>query len=186
MAEIYHFVTVERIPVGNLALKRRAGGRTALEILERAESAHLLTDILGLLDALDYESDNDSEEDDDSDDDEAEEKIELLELMAIFHARRIINLDCPKVMSVRSIAIQEVSVNKYSDDECWRLLRFRKDDIIKLIGLLNMPLFLISPDRHSFSSEFAFILLLRRMAYPVCICLNHTQAVKPNDLLICE
>jgi hypothetical protein len=118
------------------------------------------------LNALDYESDNDSEDDDDFDDDEAEEEIELLELMAILHGRRIIHLDCPKVMSVRSIAAREFSIDLYSEDECWRLLRFRKDDVIKLIGLLNMPLFLISPDRHSFSRDFAFILLLRRMAYP--------------------
>ena len=136
--DIFHFVTVERIPVGNLSLKRRAGGRTALGILQRAESAHLLTDILALLDALDYDSDSDDGEDKDSDDDEAEEDIELLKLMAIFHARRIINLDNPKVMSVRSIVAREISVDMYSDDECWRLLRFRKVDIVKLIGLLNM------------------------------------------------
>ena len=125
MAEIFHFVTVERLPVGNLALKCRAGGRTALEILQRAESAKLMTHILGLLDALDYESDNDSEDDDDFDDDEAEEEIELLELMAILHGRRIIHLDCPNVMSVRSIAAREFPIDLYSDDECWKLPRFR-------------------------------------------------------------
>ena len=169
MGDQFEFVTVERLPVGNLQLKRRAGGHTALEILHLAESTRILTNILALLEVLEDEPDSDDDDsdiDDDSDDEAAEDEIELLELLGILHAWRIIDIDNPKTISLRSIVPKEVTVQMYSDDECWRLLRFRKSDVVKLMGLLNIPPHLISRDRHSFPREFAFILLLRRMAYP--------------------
>ena len=76
MGDQFEFVTVERLPVGKLQLKRRVGGHTALEILHLAESTRILTNIFALLEVLEDEpdSDNDGSDNDDDSDDEAARK----------------------------------------------------------------------------------------------------------------
>ena len=109
----------------------------------------------------------DEDEDDDDDDDDIDElAIIQLEDIVIFHTQRIIQIDAAATFSVRIIPDKVVSLTSYSDEECWRLLRFRKNDITKLMILLKMPLYFRTEDRHKFPREFAMILLLRRMAYP--------------------
>lgn len=162
MDEPFAFVEVPRIPANQLSFKRRSGGRTALEILHRAEYLRISV----LLAALVDDSDSDRSDGDNSDNEGNDEENEILEEVGILYLQMIVDSDTPRRISIRSIEKKIVTVDLYSEDECWRLLRFRKIDIGNLMNMLNMPPHLISADRHKYTRDFSFILLLRRMAYP--------------------
>jgi hypothetical protein len=162
MDQGFEFVDVERIPPNQLSLKRRSGGTNVLDVLLRAKNLRIAAMIAAVLD----DPDSDSDYSDDSDDDLDEEENDQLEEIAAIHLQRVVDIDAPRRISQRVIPIKFITVNSYSDDECWRLLRFKKDDITKLIELLGMPPFFRSESRHRYTREFSFILLLRRMAYP--------------------
>lgn len=162
MDEPFTFVEVNRIPANQLSFKRRSGGKTALEILQRTENLRISV----LLAAFVDDSDSDKSDDDDSDDEENEEENEIIEELAILYLQMIVEGDAPRRISIRNIEKKIVTTDLYSEDECWRLLRFRKEDIANLMNLLNMPPHFISVDRHKYTRDFSLILLLRRMAYP--------------------
>jgi hypothetical protein len=103
---------------------------------------------------------------DDDDDEIAEEEEEMLDFLGLIYLQKVIAIEAPKIISVRVLQRKNVTLDDYSDDKCWRLLRFRKADITVLMDLLQMPLFLRSSSRHKYSREFSMILFLRRMAYP--------------------
>ena len=49
MEDPFIFRIVERLPIGDLPIKQRAGGQTALERLKRAEYVEILQNLSGLL-----------------------------------------------------------------------------------------------------------------------------------------
>jgi hypothetical protein len=156
MEEDYEFLTVDRISTSQLSFKRRSGSISALGILLRAKYLRVVNLIESILD------DSDSDDSDDSDNEEnedEEEENEVLEEIEAIYLQMIVDGDVPRSISIRKIPKKTVTVDNYSDDECWRHLRFRKCDIGKLIELLNMPPFLISPDRHKYSKEVSMIVL---------------------------
>ena len=171
MDDPFQILRVERLPVGDHSMKRRAAGQTALELLHRAANIRRVGLLLGLINnAVAPVNDDDVSDDDaDDDDDEAadiEDEEELYLIIAIWSFLEIKICDAPKDISIRSIVRNAGTVDNYSDDECWRLLRFRKSDVTKLLELLEFPPYLVGPDRHKHPRGFAFILHLRRMAYP--------------------
>jgi hypothetical protein len=178
MLPAFNFVNVDRLPVGELSVKLRSAGRTTLDVLRKTQYQNLAGIIFGGLLDSDSESDDsdlDSLFDDDSDIDldeidEREEENEMLEDLGIIYLQKVVELDRPRMISLRNIVRKNVTLASYSDDECWRLLRFRKDDLRNLITLLQIPPYLYSPDRHRYTSEFSMILFLRRMAYPGRLC----------------
>ena len=70
MDEPFAFVEVPRIPANQLSFKRRSGGRTALEILHRAEYLRISV----LLAALVDDSDSDRSDGDNSFNEENDEE----------------------------------------------------------------------------------------------------------------
>jgi hypothetical protein len=175
MLPAFGFETVESVPIGDLPFKRRAAGNSALDEMHKKKYLGVANFILGGF--LDPDSDSDDSDDDifdvgsddemeEDDDEEEEEGEEMLDLMGLFYLQKVVAIQAPKIISVRRIERKHVTLDRYSDDECWRLLRFRKPDIIKLMDLLLMPEFLYSPARHRYSRDFSMILFLRRMAYP--------------------
>jgi hypothetical protein len=174
MLPVFDFATIESAPIGDLPFKRRAAGKSALDELNKKKYLTVANFILGGF--LDPENDSDDSDDSifdvDSDDEieeddlEDQEEQETLDLMGLFYLQKVVAIEAPKTISFRRIERKHVTLDGYSDDECWRLLRFRKPDITKLMDLLLMPEFLISPARHRYPREFSMILFLRRMAYP--------------------
>lgn len=59
-------------------------------------------------------------------------------------------------------------MNSFTDEECWRLFRFRKRHLSNLITLLNVPaVFEIKGDHNGFADgEYATLYLLHRLRYP--------------------
>ena len=141
---------MDRIPFNHLSLKRCSEGTTVLNNLSHAKNLRIAAMIAAEL------------ENSDSDNDEFDENDELEEIAAIY-LQLGVGVDAPRQISQHITQRKVVSVNSYSDDECWRLLRFNRVDITRLIELLDMPLFFTS-DNHT--REFSFILVLHRMAYP--------------------
>ena len=64
------------------------------------------------------------------------------------------------------IRARVVTVDRLDDDWAWRNLRFRKRDLLQLIRELNIPVLFRLDNGGVHSGEKAFILFLRRMAYP--------------------
>lgn len=159
-------------------MKHRSAGKTALDILKKKQYQNLAGIIFGGILDSDSESDDseldslfDDESDMDIDDlDEREEEDEMLEDLGIIYLQKVVEIDAPRTISLRNIERKNVSLDSYSDDDCWRLLRFCKEDLQNLFTLLQIPPYLYSPDRHRYSREFSMILFLRRMAYPGRLC----------------
>ena len=99
MDEPCTFVEVNRIPANQLSFKRRSGGKTALEILQRTENLRISV----LLAAFVDDSDSDKSDDDDSDDEENEEENKIIEELAILYLQMIVEGDAPRRISIRNI-----------------------------------------------------------------------------------
>jgi hypothetical protein len=90
---VFDFATVESAPIGDLPFKRRAAGKSALDILNKKKYLTAADFILGGF--LDPENDSDDSDDSifdvDSDDEmeeddlEDEEEPEILDLMGLFY-----------------------------------------------------------------------------------------------------
>jgi hypothetical protein len=168
MDDDFDYALVDRAPVHSLSLKRRSAGLTVLNVLHRKKNlrvaAVLLAGLLDRDDSSDSNSDSDDEDEDEVDGDV--EKDDMLEVVSYVFLKKVVTIDKPLRICITHLAKKEITVNIYSDDECWSKLRYRTPDMRRMIDLLGMPPHLHSVYRHSFTKEFSFILLLRRMAYP--------------------
>jgi hypothetical protein len=59
------------------------------------------------------------------------------------------------------------TVESFSDSSAWKNLRFKKDDLRRLIHLLQIPAVIELDDGSSVYGEYAFLLLLYRRGYPI-------------------
>lgn len=155
-------IIVNRLPIRELSVKLRSAGQTALELLQRKR--HLQISAILLCDLMDLNGDDDASSDDEIE--EEEDDLKNFDALGYAYAHKVSQCDAPRRVTVRRIVRKEVTLDNYSDHECWNLLRFRKSDILKLILNLKLPGYLVSSDRHRFTAEFSIILFLRRMAYP--------------------
>lgn len=103
---------VARIPINQLSVKRRSGGKHALDILHRAKYLRIAAMIAAALE----ESDSDSDDSDDSDGDQEDEVNEQLEGIAGIYLQRVLDLDAPRRITQRVIQRKVVTVDSYSDD----------------------------------------------------------------------
>lgn len=166
MGDEFETVLVDRALIGSLSLKRRCAGISAEEVLRRKKYLRVSAMIVaGLLD-----DGYNSVDSDDSVEEEEENRCvpedDSLELVSYSLLKEVISIDEPINITMSKLTKKVITTDSYSDEQCWSLLRFRKPDIVKLIGQLVMPPFLFSPSRHRYSKEFSILLLLRRMAYP--------------------
>jgi hypothetical protein len=149
---------VWRRRIRELSLNLRPAGYSSLELLNRRSSVTAATVLLsGLLDdTTSSDSDNESTDSDKS----------LLDLVGLHHVQQIVDIDRPRVISQRRPLRRPIRIIDFSDSECWSRFRFRKIDLPRLLGLLNMPPYLRSDNGLSFDREFSLLLFLRRMSYP--------------------
>ena len=149
-------IIVNRLPIRELFLKLRSAGQTALELLQR--KWHLQISAILLCDLMDLNGDDDEIK-------EEEDDLNSFDALGYAHAHQVSQCDASLRVTVRRIVRKEVTLDNYSDHECWNLLLFRKSDILELMLNLKLPGYLVSSDRHRFTAEFSIILFLRRMAY---------------------
>lgn len=117
-------------------LNLRPAGCGFLGLLNRLSSVTAATVLLsGLLDdTTSSNSDNESTDSDKS----------LLDLLGLHHVQQVVDIDRPRVISQRRPQRSPVRIVDFSDSECWSRFRLRKIDLTRLLGLLNMPLYLSS------------------------------------------
>jgi hypothetical protein len=145
---------------------QRFGQEIRVHLLHRKKNLRVAAVLLaGLLDS-DDSSDSDSGSDSDEENKDVGSKDDILEIVSYVFLKKVVTIDKPMSISMSRIIKKNVTIDLYSDQDCWAKLRFRKADVTKMIDLLGMPPYLRSSQRHCFSEEFCFILLLRRMAYP--------------------
>ena len=75
-------------------------------------------------------------------------------------------LKARRLSALRNIAAKVLTIDMLDDDWTWRNLRFRKNDLRTLLIELGVPDIFMLENGGKHSGEKAFILFLRRMAYP--------------------
>jgi hypothetical protein len=65
-------------------------------------------------------------------------------------------------------------INSFSEAECWRDLRFRRNDVFLLFRLLNIPAFITCDNDMIVEGEYAFCIFLYRMHYPSTLAMLQT------------
>ena len=147
MDDEFKYALVDRALARSLSLKRRSAGLSVLDVLHRKLNSRVAAMLLaGLLDS-DNGSDSDSNSDSDGDDDEIDrpaEKDDILEIVSYVFLKEVAKIDRPLRISMSKVVKKEISLDLYSDEECWSMLRFRKPDITRMIDLLEMPLSLLN------------------------------------------
>lgn len=58
------------------------------------------------------------------------------------------------------------TIESFTEEECYRELRFRKDDLKRLIQLLQFPPIIVLPNNCTCNGEYALCLMLYRLSYP--------------------
>jgi hypothetical protein len=162
-------ISVNRRPIRELSLKHRSAGISALDGLNRRSNSRVSLLLLSnLLDDSDIEKS--SSEDESSSDNEdliIENNLTFEDGLGLTFISKVVIDDQPREILVRNVIRKEVTIESYSDDECWNFFRFRKVDLRRLMDELNFPHVFRDPrNRNRFSGEFSFLLFLRRMAYP--------------------
>lgn len=57
-------------------------------------------------------------------------------------------------------------IDSFSDEECWQNLRFRKEDVRRLYAITQFPPIICCDNGTVCNGEYAFCLMLHRLAYP--------------------
>jgi hypothetical protein len=96
--------------------------------------------------------------------------LSLEETLGLLCVTKFVAVDRPITLSVFSPQQNRrfLTLDDYTDDQCWNWFRFRKGDLLLLMELLGLdPRDFIYPvHRHSYPMQWSFLLFLCRMAYP--------------------
>ena len=100
---------------------------------------------------------------------------ELQELIVIMYAENLLDddeflllydINQPKNPEFPYWLYPRFDLERYTEDECRAMFRFKKHDIYDLVEALEMPVEFLCPNRQKIDSVEAFCTLLVRFAYP--------------------